>query len=81
MIGVNETESQEWAEKMLKLLIEIKKAVDTEKEASKECLEPLKIEEFEVKYSSILKEGIKEEAETIGKKIRRERKIVKPKIC
>ena len=54
---ISEQYQQEWANKLIKLLIEIKKSVD-ENRPYKEHLNPSEIKEFEERYDTIIKEGL-----------------------
>lgn len=73
LIFIHEEIGQQWAKKMIKLLLEIKEKVDKEK-AKNRMLNAKLIQYYENRYKRIIRSGLKENPQPVTNKKRRGRK-------
>jgi len=59
LIFIHENYQQPWAEDMLKLLLEIKQAVECTQQAQLVALSPYQIGDFETRYGELIEQGLK----------------------
>ena len=59
LIFIHERYEQEWAEKMIELLIEIKKAIEMVLDQDEDTLSDTQVGDFERRYDRLIKRGLK----------------------